>query len=168
MPCSQRYFSSHSFKHCTRCPKEPSSLPNGEKCPQKEPFPQLKKIRGTIREKSLFPAPDWWQTHKATQLQGLEENPCSPLTFPMQAPASLFLCPSPRFPYRNGLKWSPYGWSSNFRAFLQLLMSSQQKEPSLGVKEKGLMEDHAEGTPQGYLRAAGDRTNISPHCHNSY
>lgn len=37
----------------------PSNLPNGEKCPQKEPVPQLKKIRWTIREKSLFFAPDY-------------------------------------------------------------------------------------------------------------
>lgn len=56
----------------------------------------------------------------------------------------------------------------NFRALLQLLMSNQQNEPSLGVKKKGHMEDDAEGTPHRYLRAAGDRTNISPHCHKSY
>lgn len=56
----------------------------------------------------------------------------------------------------------------NFRALLQLLMSNQQNEPSLGVKEKGHMEDDAEGTPHRYLRAAGDRTNVSPHCHKSY
>lgn len=47
-------------------------------------------------------------------------------------------------------------------------MSNQQNEPSSGMKDKGYLKDGAEGTPHCYLRAAGDRTNINPHCHKPY
>lgn len=94
------------------------NLPNRERCPQKEPFPQLKKIRGTIRDKWLFPAPDYWQTHKATQLQGLEQKPSSPLTFPIQTPAFLFTVLSPPHP-EIGWNGVPVADACNFRALLR-------------------------------------------------
>ena len=93
------------------------NLPNRENCPQKEPFPQLNKIRGTVREKWLSPAPDYWQTCKATQPQGLEQKPSSPLTFPIQSPAFLFTVlppPNPEISW-NGV---PVADACNFRALL--------------------------------------------------
>lgn len=141
--------------------------PNRGKCPRKEPFPQLKKIRGTIREKRLFPAPVYWQTHKATQLQGLEQKASSPLTFLIQIPAFLFTVLSPPHP-EIGWNGVPVADACNFRALLHCWWVASGMSLPPVRRRKVTWRTVVEEPPHCYLRAIEDRTNISPHCHKSY